>query len=270
MTTIDLRDYSQVLFDMDGTVAIGDKATPGAVEFVDACRNAGAAIGFITNSTMPTSAEIGRRLAAIGVGKPGDALMTAAMALADEVSEKYSTVVCAGHRGLQTALLAAGLEVISADSALAADLVGDDVAIAVGLLPHQLDPYKRNLVSLLEADAPCYVPTMETIWPTPSGLEPGNGQTIAKLQEAVRFEPIVCGKPSRKFAHWLKYRWHLREPVLVVGDSWQADIALAADNGWDSVLLLTGATSPDELGLLPANPTLVAAHLREALTHTLA
>ncbi|MEP6842326.1 MAG: HAD hydrolase-like protein [Pseudolysinimonas sp.] len=266
--TIDLHDYAQVLFDMDGTVAIGEDAMPGATEFVEACRNAGAAIGFITNASLPTSNEIGKRLAAIGVGRPGDALMTSAIALADEIAENFSTVVFAGQRGLRAALLAAGLEVVGADSARAADLVGDDVAVAVGMFPHQIDAFTPNLVAFLRAGAPCYVPTMEVNWPTPRGLKPGNGQTIAQLQALVAFEPIVCGKPSRVFAERLRSRWHLREPVLIVGDSLQADVALALDNGWDSILLLTGTTSHHDLDGRRPGATLVATDLLDALERT--
>lgn len=269
MKSIDLRDYAQILFDMDGTVSLGDAATAGAVAFVDACREAGAAIGFITNASMPTSTQIGKMLASIGVGAPGDVLMTSAMALADEVSESYSTVVCAGHPGLRAALLAAGLEVVGADTARAADLVGADIAVALGLFPHQLGPYERSLIAFLDAGAPCYVPTVETTWPTPHGLKPGNGQTIAHLRRKVDFDPIVCGKPSRLFARRLRQRWHLREPVLVVGDSWQADIALAVDNDWDSILLLTGTTSQDDLATGGSGASLIAADLSEALNRAL-
>jgi HAD superfamily hydrolase (TIGR01450 family) len=266
---IDLKDYAHVLFDMDGTVVIGDEPMPGAVDFVDACRDAGAAVGFITNASMPTATDIGRRLASVGIGLPGDVLMTSSIALADEISERFDTVVCAGHRGLRAALLASGLEVVAADSARAAELVGADVALAIGLFPHQVDPYTPNLVSFLEAGAPCYVPTMEVTWPTPRGLKPGNGRTIAHLQSLVHFEPIVCGKPSRVFAQRLRRRWHLREPILVVGDSWQADVALAEDNGWDSILLLTGTTSGSDLDDR-TDPTLVAGDLREALVRAIA
>jgi 4-nitrophenyl phosphatase len=269
MKSVDLRDYAQVLFDVDGTVAIGEDPTAGAVAFVDACRAAGAAIGFITNASMPTSTEIGKLLASVGVGAPGDVLMTSAMALADEVSERFSTVVCAGHRGLRAALLAAGLEVVGADTARAAELVGSDVAVALGLFPHQLNPYERSLIPFLTAGAPCYVPTVESTWPTRHGLKPGNGQTVALLQQKVDFEPIVCGKPSRLFARRLRQRWHLREPVLVVGDSWQADIALAVDNEWDSILLLTGTTSHNDVRTRGAGATLVAADLDEALARAL-
>lgn len=63
---IELNRYSTVLFDVDGTVVVGSTPTPGAPEFVAACRRAGLQIGFITNASMRTPAELITMLRAQG------------------------------------------------------------------------------------------------------------------------------------------------------------------------------------------------------------
>ena len=47
---------------------------------------------------------------------------------------------------------------------------------------------------------------------------------------------IDCGKPSTFFAAAVDELLELAEPVLVVGDSLEDDIALAKGNGWFGML----------------------------------
>ncbi len=247
---LDLMDYASVLFDLDGTLVIGESATPGARAFVSACRNTGASIGFVTNASMPTFQEIASLLASKGFGGPGDVLVTAGVSLAAEVVRRgFQTVVCAGHPGLESALYQAGLEVIPADSAEARTMVVDPdrVALALGLFPEELPRVRETIHELLLAGVTCFVPTMEPHWPTPDGLKPGNGAVVADLRQGVDFTPVNCGKPSAVFSSELRRLRELREPLLVVGDTSSADVALAIANGWHSLLLLTGSTRKDEL-----------------------
>ena len=48
---------------------------------------------------------------------------------------------------------------------------------------------------------------------------------------------IDCGKPSTFFAAAVDELMELAEPVLVVGDSLESDIALAKGNGWFGMLV---------------------------------
>ena len=47
------------------------------------------------------------------------------------------------------------------------------------------------------------------------------------------------------------------EPLLMVGDRPDTDIAGAAALGWDTALVLTGVVAPDEAGAVEPRPTWV-------------
>ncbi|MGZ8651503.1 MAG: HAD hydrolase-like protein, partial [Actinomycetota bacterium] len=48
---------------------------------------------------------------------------------------------------------------------------------------------------------------------------------------------------------------------LVIGDRLETDIAAAAGLGWDSLLVLTGISRPEDLAASPITPTFVAEDL---------
>lgn len=268
---IDLRRYSYVFFDVDGTVVVGANPTPGAPEFVAACRRAGLRVGFITNATMRTPAELLTLLARAGVAQTGDWTLTSAMALAQQIrADGYRAVLCAGHSGLRSALAAAGLAVHDARDTSVATVEEQRgrLAVALGLFPDQLPAVRPVLEAALSAGCPCYVPTLERCWPTPDGLRPGNGATVELLRETVDVQPIMCGKPSAVFAAALTAMTGAPAAVLVVGDTWAVDVALARTQGWDSLLTLTGTTAAD--GARPWTtadeaPTYVAARLADVI-----
>jgi Predicted sugar phosphatases of the HAD superfamily len=245
---VDLRRYSCAFFDVDGTVVVGSTPTPGAPEFVAACRRAGLAVGFITNASMRTPAELLALLERAGVAEPGDYVLTSAVALAQKVRiDGYREILCAGHSGLSSALAAAGLVVHdAADTSVAAvEERRGRLAVALGLFPDQLPAVRPVLEAALSAGCPCYVPTLERSWPTPDGLRPGNGATVDVLRETVDVQPIMCGKPSAVFAAALRTMTGGPRAALVVGDTWAVDVALARAQGWDSLLTLTGTTAAD-------------------------
>ncbi|MGZ8612996.1 MAG: HAD hydrolase-like protein, partial [Actinomycetota bacterium] len=77
-------------------------------------------------------------------------------------------------------------------------------------------------------------------------------------------EPVVVGKPNPPL-----YRGALRgvggQRPLVVGDRLETDIAGALALGWDSLLVLSGATSREMAAASETRPTYVAADVRALL-----
>lgn len=271
---VDLRRYSCAFFDVDGTVVVGSTPTPGAPEFVAACRRAGLSVGFITNGSMRTPAELLALLRRAGVAEAGDVVLTSAMALAHKVrTDGYRAVLCAGHSGLSSALAAAGLDVHDArhTSVAAVNEQRGRLAVALGLFPDQLAAVRPVLAAALSAGCPCYVPTLERWWPTPDGLRPGNGATVELLRETVDVQPIMCGKPSAVFADALRVLTGGPGAALVVGDTWAVDVALARAQGWDSLLTLTGTTAAEPGRSWPNPddaPTYVASCLADVIVRT--
>jgi glycerol-1-phosphatase len=96
--------------------------------------------------------------------------------------------------------------------------------------------------------------------PSPRGPLPGNGSLVAVLRTALDRDPdVVVGKPEPALFHAAADRAGARRP-LVVGDRLDTDIEGANRAGFDSLLVLTGVSTADELAKAPDGhrPTYVA------------
>lgn len=263
-----IRRYRSVLFDLDGTLYLSGQAIPGAVKFVDACRSAGLRVGFVTNVSSKPRSWVLERLEAMGVAAAEDELVCAPDAVALALGrESVAEAAVIGGQGLREAIGDAGIGVSSVDGLDPASADPGWHALAVGIDPDVTVGALGRAALLVEAGLPVYAVSTDPRFPTAEGRRPGTGVVVAALRSMVSFEPVVCGKPSAIMGDLARKVLGEDGPTLVVGDSLVTDVPWAAEQGWDSLLVLTGATGPGEITAGPARPTFVESDLRDALRH---
>ena len=98
--------------------------------------------------------------------------------------------------------------------------------------------------------------------PSSRGNQPGNGSFMQVIATATGVKPLVAGKPEPPLHHESVLRTGAKHP-LVVGDRLDTDIESAVRVDADSLLVLTGVTSPAEAILAPPaqRPTYLAEDL---------
>jgi ribonucleotide monophosphatase NagD (HAD superfamily) len=98
--------------------------------------------------------------------------------------------------------------------------------------------------------------------PSRRGNQPGNGSLVQVIATATGVQPLVAGKPETPLHHESVLRTGAEHP-LVVGDRLDTDIEGARRVDADSLLVLTGVTSPAEAILAPPaqRPTYLAEDL---------
>jgi len=82
--------------------------------------------------------------------------------------------------------------------------------------------------------------------PSPRGPLPGNGAMVEAVAFATGARPETVGKPAPTLFRSAAQRAGASRP-LVVGDRIDTDIAGAVAAGYDSLLVLTGVSSADDL-----------------------
>jgi glycerol-1-phosphatase len=251
-------EYDVALLDLDGVVYSGPQAIHGAPEALTRARDAGLRLAFVTNNASRSPSAVAAHLSRLGVPARSSDVVTSAQAAATVIANRFppgSAVLAAGSNGLRIALRERGMRPVS----LAADR---PAAVVQGFVPG------INYELLAEAgvavrDGAFYVATnSDSTLPTPRGPQPGNGSLLAVIITATGVQPVVAGKPQTPLHAEAVARTGARHP-LVVGDRLDTDIEGAVRGGADSMLVLTGVTSPKGAVLAPPGqrPTFVSADL---------
>ena len=233
----------------------GSDAIPAAVEAVRAVRAAGRSVVFMTNNATRTPDEVATFLRELGFDASPQEVTTSAIATAAMLSSRAGTgAYVIGERGLREALTSVGVEVLDGDPEHA-DLVV--VGLDRGLTYAKL----KRAALLVQRGAELVASNPDRTFPQPDGLWPGAGSLLAALEAATDATPTIVGKPHPSLFEAARDRAGVREP-LVVGDRLDTDIAGANALGWDSLLVLTGVTTPDDLASAADKPTYVSPDLR--------
>ncbi|MHB1432588.1 MAG: HAD-IIA family hydrolase [Streptosporangiaceae bacterium] len=250
--------YDVALLDLDGVVYKGQDAVPGAVDGLAAARRAGMRLAFVTNNASRSPSATAAQLTRLGVIAGAGDVVTSAQAAAHLIADKVpagSRVLVAGGMGLRVALRARGLRPVS----VAADR---PVAVVQGYV-QGIDYGLLAEAAIAVRDGAWYVATnADLTLPTPRGPQPGNGSLLQVVIAATGVMPVVAGKPEPPLHAEAVQRTGAQRP-LVVGDRLDTDIEGAVRGGADSLLVLTGVTTPLDAVLAPPGrrPTYLAADL---------
>ena len=241
--------YRAIVLDLDGVVYLGDQVIPGAAEALADVRELGVAVGFVTNNSFRRPEDVAEKLLALGVKAAAEEVFTTAQATVRLLgaARDGAMVLVMGGAGLRTALAAAGARLLDPadwrDAGLVA--VGIDPALTYGQL--------AAACLAIRAGAAFVGSNPDSTMPTPDGLVPGNGSVLALLETATGVRPRVAGKPEPALFETAAAALG-SGPLLMVGDRSDTDLEGAARLGWDTALVLTGATTPADLLDLPAAP----------------
>lgn len=250
--------HDVALLDLDGVVYNGHEAIAGAVPALAAARAAGLRLSFVTNNASRSPSAIAAHLSRLGVPATSADVVTSAQAAASLIAARVppgSPVLVVGSTGLRLALHARGLRPVSTAAQR-------PVAVVQGYTPDLGYGQLAEAAIAIRNGALFVATNADPTLPTPRGLTPGNGSLLTVLITATGVSPVVAGKPEPPLHAEAISRTGARRP-LVVGDRLDTDIEGAVRGGADSLLVLTGVTSPMDAVLASPGerPTYVAADL---------
>ena len=251
--------YDLVIFDLDGVVYLIDRPIEGAVEAVAALHRGGTAVAYATNNASRRGADVAALLTGMGIRAATDEVLTSAGAAAQALAERLPTgapVLVVGADALRDEVAEAGLTPV-AEAADKPDAVVQGYGPAVGWT------HLAEASVAVRGGALWVVTNTDRTLPSTRGPLPGNGALVAVLRTALEREPdLVVGKPEPELFRTAASRVDAQRP-LVIGDRLDTDIEGAVRAGMDSLLVLTGiATREDLLAAPPSRrPTYVAESL---------
>jgi glycerol-1-phosphatase len=239
--------YDLLMFDLDGVVYVDGHAVEHAAESIALARAGGAHIAFITNNASRTPEQVAAHLEELGVAaSPGDVVTSsqAAARLLVTAHGEGAPIAVLGTDGLVGALREAGLEPVQ---------VGDprSVAIVSGYAPDVRWRVIMLAATLIRNGLPWVATNTDLTLPTDDGLAPGHGLLVRLISGFAEVTPQVAGKPERPLLDETRLRVEGERP-LMVGDRLDTDIAGAHEAEVESLLVMTGVSTLQDL--LAASP----------------
>jgi len=250
--------YDVALIDLDGVVYTGSAAVPGAAEALREAGSRGMRYAFVTNNASRTPAAIAAQLTGLGVPAAATDVVTSGQAAARLLAARLppgARVLVVGGNGLRVALRERGLRPVSAAAERPA-------AVVQGFSPDLSYALLAEGALAVAGGALFVAANADVTLPTGRGAEMGNGSLVQAIVAATGQRPLVAGKPEPPLHAEAMDRTGAKKP-LVVGDRLDTDIEGAVRAGADSLLVLTGVTSPAGAVLAPPGrrPAYLAAGL---------
>jgi glycerol-1-phosphatase len=253
--------YSHLLVDLDGCVHVSRSVLPGVAAALGEARRSGVRIGFVTNDVVHARADYVDLLGPQGLEISADEVITAAWAVAQLVAHRQpgARVLCVGSAAFREEHVLAGLEVVDDPRRTEAVSIGGDDSLDV-------EQMRAAVRGVLVGGAALYGANADRTYPAAGGPAPGTGALVASVEYATASRAIFAGKPEAAMFEEAFERFGPGR-YLMCGDRLDSDIAGAAAAGIDSLLVMTGVTSPSVLAAWagPA-PTHVLGSLAELST----
>lgn len=243
-----LRDrYDALLLDLDGTLYRGPEVIDGAPEALVPDGNSAQRLIYVTNNASRGPGQVARHLVELGYPATADDVVTSAQAAAGMLAQRLeqgAQVLVVGTEDLAAEIKAVGL--------IPVRRFGDTppAAVVQGHSPTTAWPDLAEAAYALRDGALWIATNADRTLPNERGLAPGNGAMVAALRAATDREPLVAGKPFAPLMRDALARSNAREP-LVVGDRLDTDIEGANELGLDSLLVLTGVSTLDDVCTAP-------------------
>lgn len=249
--------YQGYLIDLDGTIYKGKERIPAGERFIARLQEKGIPHLFVTNNTTRTPEQVQAMLLEnFDIKTPLETIYTASLATVDYMNDigREKTVYVIGEVGLKSAIQEAGYVEDTENPAY----------VVIGL-DWNVTYEKLALATLAIQKGAVFIGTNPDLnIPTERGLLPGAGSILALLEAATRVQPHIVGKPQAYIMN--KALSHLGtklEETVMVGDNYLTDIRAGIDNGFPTLLVLTGFTKAEEVKDLPIAPTYVLNSLDE-------
>jgi NagD protein len=249
------------LFDLDGTVYLGEAVIPGAAETIAALRAAGRRVAFLSNKPLYTRADYAAKLTRLGIPATAADVVNSSLVLARHLRtlDPGAPVFVIGEPPLVGELRAHGFEV-RADADVRWVVIAFDRTFDYAKLDTALQAVRRHRARLIATNP-------DRTCPVEGGEIPDCAGMIAAV-EAVTGERVeaIVGKPSpltlRVALETVGVEAH---DCVIVGDRLETDIAMGKALGLATVLVLTGITRAGDPRIAELRPDRVVPSIRALL-----
>jgi NagD protein len=268
ITMADLEHLGQIkcfLFDMDGTINLGNELIPGMEGFFDKLKAAGREYYLLTNNSSRDHQHYVNKMNGLGVPVTRENVLISTDAFTNYMSKNHPD-------GKFYVLGTPQLEQNIADAGLTMTKTLEEGADFVVVGFDQTLTYEKLTTAcrLIDKGVP-YVATHPDVRCPIEGGEfiPDTGAMIELIKTATGKSPsMIFGKPFQYMVDVvLDKTGFKKEEIAMVGDRLSTDIAFGLNNGILSVMVLTGEATMEDVENGNIKPDIILPHEKEILNY---
>jgi arabinose operon protein AraL len=265
-----LTSVDGFIFDLDGTVYLGEAALPGAVEGIAELRRQGKKTLFVSNKPLEPREAYAAKLSKLGIPTSPDEVVTSAYVLGYHLARTSPELrlYVIGEESLLNELRGHGLHIVSEfldqDPKEVIDPTGIDAVVVA--FDRTLDYRKLNTAyQALQRGAKFFATNADKTCPIPGGGIPDAGATIAALEHLTgRKLELLAGKPSNLIIEVALQRLNLpAERCMMIGDRLETDILMGQQAGMKTGVVLTGVAKRSDIDHMTTPPDYVLENVGE-------
>ncbi|MCI9336071.1 MAG: HAD-IIA family hydrolase [Lachnospiraceae bacterium] len=260
-----LKRKKLFLFDIDGTLAIGDTLYDGSAQLLAHIDAIGGKAYYITNNSTRSGQDYVEKFRrAFRLETRSDQFITSGYMTLRFLKEHYpeGKIFVLGTASFREELEKSGLHIT--------ETAGEDINCVVAAYDSELnyDKLVQACKALSAPDMPFYGTNPDLCCPIDFGFIPDCGAICNMLTDATGKKPVYLGKPSPGVVELcLSLSGFSREETLVVGDRLYTDIACGINAGVDTCVVFTGEAKPEDMADTPYPADYCFADIRELLAH---
>ena len=257
-------DFSKIrlfLFDMDGTLYLGNNLFPFTKKLLETIKAQGKTYLFMTNNSSKSVNDYVKKLEKLGIPAQYEDFITSSQATADYLVKNHPGLrfYVSGTESFKKELAGAGVDVHDTYSD---DIEGVVMGYDTELTYQKLDDVSKLLT--LKKDIPYIAANPDWVCPTEYGYVPDCGSVAEMLFRSTGKRPHFIGKPRPEMLTLAMEKFgYSKEETVMIGDRVYTDIAAGYNAGVDTIFVLSGEGTVADAEASDTKPTYIIENIRE-------
>ncbi len=248
-----IKHQKLFLFDMDGTLYLGNRLFDFTKELLETIRKSGGRYLFMTNNSSKSVSAYIDKLAGMGIEAGEEDFLTSSQATAYYLKKHHRgkiLYVC-GTESLKVELRKEGFSVTEDIARTQCIVMGFDTELTF----RKLEDVSKMLCTM---DLPYIATNPDYVCPTEFGSVPDCGSVCDMLYNVSGKRPTVIGKPGALMPQLAMEKWGCTpEETVVIGDRIYTDIKSGLNAGCLTVLVMSGETDEKILAASQEKPHII-------------
>jgi len=248
-----LKSFDGYIFDLDGTLYLGDQVIPGAPETLAELRRRGARIAFLSNKPIEPAASYAAKLNRLGIQAAVEEVLNSSIVMARYLSRVSPgcRVYLIGEEPLAAELRMRGIRLVTDPLDCEYVVVSWDRQFTYQKLNDALQAIRNGARFIAtHPDRTC---------PVPGGEVADAGGMIGAVEGVTgKKVELITGKPSPITVQEAMDLLGLTpDRCIMVGDRLETDMRMGREAGMATALVLTGITRREQVESSPWKPDYV-------------